>query len=583
MPSRFACSPPLSLVFALAVFFLIGGATANTNFDQCLAEVRNGTWGQVGGMNNIGQPVPVSEATAVTYELCNRACGTGPEAFSWPVFSQQFSAWLLPWLALISQLPFGARLRSENIMSMTLAIGSPVLAAYSLVLTVLNGRWLARQFASYEFPNTRYAVRILTSLQQTHLAVTTTDGLLSSLVVLPENDAWWADLAEWLDYTHTWSIAAAASIAWVLIAYLFTVIDSFTAILESVNSNGQSVGSVWLWLLPVVVGWLQISPKCDSDRLTAALKRANARAYVAPACPGAPALMAEETTAERAFAIQRLRPGSVYHDEECSAPIYNYARFFSWVQAAEEVSCAFYHASERVRQHRPVDPARGWEVKGARNGEILPQNREGSVEQVEAYCSSTEYVHRSRWGPHVLSRSIVAGLLSLALQWGTTGAAIIVVYFTPTTGMGCRSGAYLIYAIVSTLVWMMMVTSSALAHYSAPHSFKKLHPSLVDASEHSAAIVSILLRRAGKVIAAGNALWILVACMFQFSNFFDRCYCNSSVLGRGATAAYNVIQFTEQDLPGMRQAWIGGVVLALSVGFGFIGFLNTFLDPALEM
>lgn len=127
-----------------------------------------------------------------------------------------------------------------------------------------------------------------------------------------------------------------------------------------------------------------------------------------------------------------------------------------------------------------------------------------------------------------------------------------------------------------------MVTSSVLAHYSSPHSTKEHHPSLIDASEHIAAHLSIFLRRTGKIIAACNAIWIVVACMFQFSNFYDRCYCNSSVFGRGAAAAYNVIQFTEEDLPGMRQAWTGGVVLALCVGFGFIGFLNTFLDPALE-
>lgn len=428
------CHPPLVLVSALALFSLIRGASATTNFSKCLAEINNGTWGPDGGRNNTGHPVHISQATAVTFELCNRACGTGPEAFSWPVFSQQFSAWLLPWLALISQLPFGAKLRSENIMSMMLAVGSPTLAAYSLVLTVLNGRWIARQFSRYEYPNTRYAVRILTSLQQTHLTVNTADGLLSSLVILPENDHWWADFAEWLDFAQTWSIAAAASVAWVLIAYLFTVIDSFTSILESVNSNGQSVGSVWLWLLPVVVGWLQISPKCDIERLTSAIKRANDIAYIAPTSPGLPAVPAGAESSDRAIAIRKERPGSVYHDEECSAPIYNYARFFSWVQAADEVSCAFHYASEKAWLHKPVDPKSSWQISAGKDG-IHPENRVGSLEQVEAYCSNAEYSQRSRWGPEVLSRSMVAGLLSLALQWGTTGAAIVVVYFTPTTGM----------------------------------------------------------------------------------------------------------------------------------------------------
>ncbi|KAE9383565.1 hypothetical protein BT96DRAFT_1032018 [Gymnopus androsaceus JB14] len=41
------------------------------------------------------------------------------------------------------------------------------------------------------------------------------DVLLTSLIVLPENDEWWKELSEHLDYTYTWSISAATSIAWV--------------------------------------------------------------------------------------------------------------------------------------------------------------------------------------------------------------------------------------------------------------------------------------------------------------------------------------------------------------------------------
>ena len=63
----------------------------------------------------------------------------------------------------------------------------------------------------------------------------------------PENDRWWREMAGWLDYTHTWSISAIAAIAWVVIAYLFT------NIVDNRGSNGQSVGSVWLWLLPIIV------------------------------------------------------------------------------------------------------------------------------------------------------------------------------------------------------------------------------------------------------------------------------------------------------------------------------------------
>jgi hypothetical protein len=201
-------------------------ATA-VNFNSCIQDVRNGNWGWEGGTDNHGRNVSISSATAITYDLCLRACGATSEPFSWSVFSQQFSSWLLPWLALVSQLPFGANDKLDNLVSMLLTVGSPTLAAYSLALTVLNGRWIARHFAAYHYPNIRYAVQILSSLQQSPLMVTT-GSLLSSLVVLPDNDEWWSEFVIGLDYTHTWSVSAATSIAWVIIAYIFTLIDSFT-------------------------------------------------------------------------------------------------------------------------------------------------------------------------------------------------------------------------------------------------------------------------------------------------------------------------------------------------------------------
>jgi hypothetical protein len=152
---------------------------------------------------------------------------------------------------------------------MLLTLGSPTLAAYSLALTVLNGRWIAQLFSKYRYPNAKNAVRILSSLQQSPLRVDTDDVLLASLIMLPQNDEWWEELVVWLEYPHTWSISAATSIAWVIIAYIFTIIDYFSQDAQnSLNPNGDgvgSIGSLWLWLLPIVIGWLQLSPKCDSS------------------------------------------------------------------------------------------------------------------------------------------------------------------------------------------------------------------------------------------------------------------------------------------------------------------------------
>ena len=383
-----------------------------------------------------------NSTTAITYDLCVSACGSGPEPMQWTVFSQQFSAWLLPWLALVSQLPFGANDKFDNFVATLLTVGSPTLAAYSLALTVLNGRWIARRFSSYNYPNTRNAIRILASLQQSPLQVSSDESLLSSLVVLHENDEWWTELVVWLDYTYTWSISAAASIIWVVVAYLFTIIDSFIGDVEaSLNANGQSVGSVWLWLLPVVVGWLQISPKCDSVRLDQAVRRANRMAYVAT--PNGEPELAGLRASEYAIS---LRPGTgdvLHRDEACTVPIFNYARFFSWVEAVETVADAFRAASERARMRVSVNP----EVECAKEKKLNLRphvlNRMGTLAQVEEYCAvmgESQRMRRIGWGPGVWSRMFVASVLALSLQWGTTGAAVVVVWFTPTTGKSSQSG-----------------------------------------------------------------------------------------------------------------------------------------------
>lgn len=564
----------LGIVLIALAHTLFCAARANT-FVQCLTDIRSSKWGTTGGTDNNGYPVAdISTATAVTYELCKRACGVGADSAIWTRFAQQFSSWLLPWLALISQLPFGAKLRSENFTSMLLAVGSPMLAAYSLALTILNGVWLARRFGPYKYPNVRNAVRVLGNLQQAPLKITT-DGLLASLVVLEENDPWWEELATSLEYTHIWSISAATSIGWVILAYIFTVIDAFFNIPDHADSEGQGIGLAWLWLLPVVIGWLQLSPKCDSDRLTFAMDKANKIAHVAT---DDGAVLAGEQSALRAFSLQRYQLDTIHLDEENTAPIFNYARFLPWLQAVEQVVSAFHYAAENAKHHRPVNPDLVWE-NGRKNSEILPANRTGSLEQVENYCREPEYVRRSRWGPDVVSRVLVASLLSLMLQWGTAAAAIVVVWYTPTRGLGCSSGSYVLYALTSTVIWALMVLSSAMAHYATIPPHQQQHAQF-DASTSGAALASVALRRVGKLLAALNAIWIVVTCLLQLMGIFNSCYCNSSVLGLGSKA-YTVIIFNQGDMQSLTGAWIAGVLLAVGCASGYVGFVNMYIDPPL--
>jgi hypothetical protein len=306
-------------------------------------------------------------------------------------------------------------------MSAILTVGSPVLAGYSMILTILNARWISYRFENVLFPNTKHAVRILISLQQSPLRITNEDSLLSSLVLLPENDHWWPKVAEFLNYTHTWSISSATSIVWVIVAYLLTVAGSLSDVSANINANGQGTGSVWLWLIPIVVGWLQLSPKCDYARVKRAMEHADDLAFVATR--GGIATRVWEQSEKRAVFIDTenfLSP-----DEDLTPPVYNYARVLPWSRSAEDVLDAFTMASRNARQRKPVKEGAKWVNK---RDSIDPLNRSGNIFEVEAYC---QLPNRGPWASEMFSRMFLASLLPLMLQWATTGAAVLIVWFTP--------------------------------------------------------------------------------------------------------------------------------------------------------
>lgn len=557
------------------------GACA-VNFTDCFINFRNyanytlNASGLVdaNGRNIENTSSEILNAVGFTYDACLSQCGSGLQKPTWINTSQQFGAWLLPYLALISQLPFGARHRVDNLMSAILTVGSPVLAGYSMILTILNARWISRQFEIVSFPNAKHAVRILISLQQTPLKITNENSLLSSLIVLPENDDWWPTIADCLDYTLTWSIASATSIAWVIIAYLLTVISSLSDMNANLNSNGQGTGSVWLWLIPIVIGWLQLSPKCDYVRIKRAMENADAMAFVATHYG---VVKASDISERRAISIDFTLEQHSSPDENLTPPIYNYARAIPWSRSAEDVFDAFRMASNNSRIHRPVRMGSMWKNAGGRDI-IEPSNRSGTPSEVNAYCRLPRYGIRNPWASGIFLRMFLASLLPIALQWATTGAAVLVVYFTPATGLGCRSLGYIIYGVLATMVWAMLVASSIISHYTYSNSGRSSWSPFFSIAMHLAKVLSNLLRWGGKLLATVNAVWVVTASMLQFADVYDNCYCNSSVLGRGVQHAYDIVVTDNLDLGLTKTAWWGALALACSTSLGFIFLMSLLTD-----
>ena len=97
---------PISVRTLLLLLFFIS-LVAAANFTQCLEDFKANP-NATGGVDSHGHAVSAADAVGLTYRTCTERCGKASKSFSWRQFAQLFASWLLPWLALISQLPFGS-------------------------------------------------------------------------------------------------------------------------------------------------------------------------------------------------------------------------------------------------------------------------------------------------------------------------------------------------------------------------------------------------------------------------------------------------------------------------------------------
>ncbi len=358
-------------------------------------------------------------------DLCYRACGRGSEPFSFPAFAQESSAWLVPWLALLSQLPFGANDLFENANYIIMAVGSPTLIIYSLALSAINTRWIGRLFdTAKRYPNRNYTARAFNALQHCCFYLEPSDDVLASIIVLPQNDAWWEELVKALEARRLgWTISAFFNLIWVLIAFILTIIDALNSPSQDSNASGQSIGLLWLWLYPVVVGWIVLSPECDRRWLESQLLRAGSKAVIASDTPEQ-----VDKCPPNKYPITLCKPGTSCwkfpnDDIYRTLPIFDFARVYWLNQVVLDYFQSYHSVAEKAH-------ARGL-VGG--NGAIDEKHRSGTKDVIVSRCyreTPLEYQGDSVW-----CRVLKASIAALVVQWGTTASGFVVIYFTPTKGI----------------------------------------------------------------------------------------------------------------------------------------------------
>lgn len=185
-------------------------------------------------------------------------------------FATGSTSYLLPWLALTAQLPYETGSAGADIMSVCIGLGSPMLMIISLMMTILNKRWIRKKFgwslsearrihAHGMEARAQAAMVIAEDAQQVPVRLIQRDGWLARQIVLDVYTTWWVDAAESLKSTRrgvTLSLVAQLLVA--VISWILTIVGSLTKnVGDTAEALALSSGSLWIWL----VSYPPVSPE----------------------------------------------------------------------------------------------------------------------------------------------------------------------------------------------------------------------------------------------------------------------------------------------------------------------------------
>jgi hypothetical protein len=286
--------------FATAYVFLILGIVTTTqsipnvgglDYSNC-AKLANATYLKAPNSSFLydqwGEPTgDASQAWGISYQACLTLC-TAEETsglYNWGFLASGIASWLLPWLALNCQLPFATKDKTTNLMALLLAMGSPALLTYSLALTILNVQRINRTFRYIKGVNItlhrplqlkaiKAARAILIETQ--HIPIQIYNGPrreLAQLVVHPQNWRWWCSLRDRIFLSkRKWTYPLYAQVGFVCVSQVLAITIFFTsASSDSSIGIGLAINSLWLWMIPVVLGWVYVGMQTEAGSIKAAL------------------------------------------------------------------------------------------------------------------------------------------------------------------------------------------------------------------------------------------------------------------------------------------------------------------------
>ncbi|KAF1950600.1 hypothetical protein CC80DRAFT_482449 [Byssothecium circinans] len=444
------------------------------NFTECAARyAANTTEGAAlrhqWGWNGTIVGIPRNDLTLISRAGCEHLCGKDPDYYPWEDVSNTITTWILPIVGTLLQAPFESNAFIRTVLAITRWVGSPI-ASLSYVLWNIKvsakAALMVDMAVTYDstperktdFGSMRDSMYLLLAMNQYSMKAETavwkkeTEGLLR--IVLFSKDLKLTDTDKTLrqmrrilarelrEMRRRGVVPVFVSILWFLFAFALSIQAAFGDFGENRTAHDLALGCLLAWF-PILI----MSSIVDRNPIAANAIRRKLNALVDHVRHA----LRDET--HRNDFLKSFADQPEFHSLKLWVEnVANKAEFMDefFVDFAGQARIRWHYGAAHpilsdIESCYIAGKGRNWlaDEKAARTSLVLGEvNEEGLV-----WFDIREY-----W--QVASAIIIVG--------ASCGGAFILSFFTPTVGLGCRSGGYVIFfsvslglLIVEMIVWLI--------------------------------------------------------------------------------------------------------------------------------
>ncbi|KAL5115109.1 hypothetical protein ACEQ8H_007024 [Pleosporales sp. CAS-2024a] len=401
---------------------------------------------------------------------CRELCGTGAEYYSWDVVSNTLTTWILPVIGTLLQAPFESNATKKTLLALARWIGSPVASiAYVLWNIKVSAKAALMVDMAVEYDETPDCKKDFGSMRDSmYLLLVMNQYALNSdavqhkkkgaecllRIALFSRDLGLTDpnislrdmrrnlARELREMRRRGAVPVFVSTLWFLFAFALSVEGAFNQLGKNTTAHDLALGCLLAWF-PILI----MASIVDRNPIAAEAIRKKLNALIDHVRN---ALRDEQ---HRKHYIDTFRGHPEF--EDLRARVDN-------IGNAEENSYDFFEefaGQARVRWHYGAAHPILCDIEGcyiARKGRNwLADEKDARFNLVLGKINDEGLMWfdiREFW-------QVASAILIVA---GSCGGAFIISFFTPTVGLGCRSGGYTIFfsialglIIVEMAVWLV--------------------------------------------------------------------------------------------------------------------------------